>query len=314
MTEATSNASQAQTEQKPIGVTAVAVTRESDDGELYLDWLLEGGIEALEFAGQVLVVADTPITDEEGSGAVYASPVTRTAPPAAAVVMLDQYDAGLLSDFGGGNVDWWQDYIRAELGRAHDFYQSQLLAPVEQSATPEGWLFRINPHNPNSSWSFTQDATAAEGYRRAENVQIIRIGGGAAEQGAMVVLPQALSKSDAIAECGEYGGAMARGYAAYERQLKRLNPGLAFATPTPEPLALEHVGHQYQGRDGLWCAFADQRHYENTVADGSWPIRAIYAPAAPEPACAHRFMYFGDQQARRCADCMAVEQPAKEVQ
>ena len=39
---------------------------------------------------------------------------------------LDQYDAGLLNDFGGGNVEWWQDYIRAELGRAHDFYQSQV--------------------------------------------------------------------------------------------------------------------------------------------------------------------------------------------
>ena len=42
---------------------------------------------------------------------------------------LDQYDAGLLNDFGGGNVEWWQDYIRAELGRAHDFYQSQVAAP-----------------------------------------------------------------------------------------------------------------------------------------------------------------------------------------
>jgi len=41
-------------------------------------------------------------------------------------VELEAYDAGLLNDFGGGNVEWWQDYIRAELGRAHDFYQSQL--------------------------------------------------------------------------------------------------------------------------------------------------------------------------------------------
>lgn len=40
-------------------------------------------------------------------------------------VALDCYDAGLLNDFGGGNVEWWQDYIRAELARAHDFYQSQ---------------------------------------------------------------------------------------------------------------------------------------------------------------------------------------------
>ena len=50
---------------------------------------------------------------------------------------LDQYDAGLLNDFGGGNVEWWQDYIRAELGRAHDFYQSQVAAapqPVSDDA------------------------------------------------------------------------------------------------------------------------------------------------------------------------------------
>lgn len=33
---------------------------------------------------------------------------------------LETYDAGILNDFGGGNVDWWQDYIRAELARAHD--------------------------------------------------------------------------------------------------------------------------------------------------------------------------------------------------
>lgn len=36
--------------------------------------------------------------------------------------MSDRYDAGLLNDFGGGNVDWWQDYIRAEVERANDFH------------------------------------------------------------------------------------------------------------------------------------------------------------------------------------------------
>ncbi len=39
---------------------------------------------------------------------------------------LDYYDAGLLNNYGGGNVDWWFDYIREELGRAHAFYQSQV--------------------------------------------------------------------------------------------------------------------------------------------------------------------------------------------
>lgn len=47
-------------------------------------------------------------------------------------VMLDCYDAGLLSDFGGGNVEWWQDYIRAELARAHDHYSEQLAALIAE--------------------------------------------------------------------------------------------------------------------------------------------------------------------------------------
>jgi hypothetical protein len=33
------------------------------------------------------------------------------------------YDAGLLSDCGGGDVGWWQDYIRAEIGRANDHWR-----------------------------------------------------------------------------------------------------------------------------------------------------------------------------------------------
>ena len=39
---------------------------------------------------------------------------------------LDEYDAGLLASAGGGDVEWWLDYLRAELGRAYEFYQSQL--------------------------------------------------------------------------------------------------------------------------------------------------------------------------------------------
>lgn len=38
---------------------------------------------------------------------------------------LERYDAGLLSSYGGGDVRWWQDYIRAELESAHEFYQAQ---------------------------------------------------------------------------------------------------------------------------------------------------------------------------------------------
>ena len=49
---------------------------------------------------------------------------------------LDRYDAGLLNDFGGGNVGWWQDYIRAELERAHDHYQEQLAARDAETIRP----------------------------------------------------------------------------------------------------------------------------------------------------------------------------------
>ncbi|MDY1100585.1 hypothetical protein ACP0H4_30640 [Pseudomonas aeruginosa] len=62
-----------------IQVEAVAVTRENDDGELYLDWLLEGGIAELEVPGTLLLVAHGQITDDEGSGAVYAAHVAHRA-------------------------------------------------------------------------------------------------------------------------------------------------------------------------------------------------------------------------------------------
>ena len=50
----------------------------------------------------------------------------------------------------------------------------------------------------------------------------------------------------------------------------------------------EPAKHEFQGRDGVWYPFINQRHYENTVADGSWPVRALYAlpgaQAQPAPA------------------------------
>lgn len=60
--------------QAPVLVEAVAVTKEDDDGELYLDWLIEGGICALESAGTLLLVAHGKVTDDEGGGEVYTAP------------------------------------------------------------------------------------------------------------------------------------------------------------------------------------------------------------------------------------------------
>jgi hypothetical protein len=63
----------------------------------------------------------------------------------AGVKGLQAYDAGLLGDGGGGNVSWWQDYIRAELDRAHEFYADQLssLSPSPVGAEePVAWRCR----------------------------------------------------------------------------------------------------------------------------------------------------------------------------
>ena len=56
---------------------------------------------------------------------------------------LDCYDAGLINDFGGGNVGWWQDYIRAELERAHDHYADQhdaLIARIRELEEAQRWV------------------------------------------------------------------------------------------------------------------------------------------------------------------------------
>lgn len=63
----------------------------------------------------------------EATRVALASPAPSRVEP----VALDTYDAGLLNDFGGGNVEWWHDYLRAELARAHDFYASQVTSPPD---------------------------------------------------------------------------------------------------------------------------------------------------------------------------------------
>ncbi|HHA2676638.1 TPA: hypothetical protein ACOECQ_002762 [Stenotrophomonas maltophilia] len=54
------------------------------------------------------------------------APMKLYAGPAAQAMVLERYDAGLLSDVGGGDTAWWLDYLRSELARAHDHYQHQV--------------------------------------------------------------------------------------------------------------------------------------------------------------------------------------------
>ena len=64
------------------------------------------------------------------------------------VVELEAYDAGYLSSYGEGNVQWWHDYMRAELERARTFYEQQVEQMLSGMAiVPVERLKYLNDHH-----------------------------------------------------------------------------------------------------------------------------------------------------------------------
>lgn len=61
-----------------------------------------------------------------------------------------------------------------------------------------------------------------------------------------------------------------------------------YAAPQP-PVddKAQPVTYQFQDRDGVWRPFMNEQHYKNTVADGTWPIRALYT--SPQPPAEQPF-------------------------
>jgi hypothetical protein len=47
--------------------------------------------------------------------------------PCISLLAESDYDSGYLNDYGGGNAGWWQDYIRAEVGRCNDYWRSKIV-------------------------------------------------------------------------------------------------------------------------------------------------------------------------------------------
>lgn len=58
---------------------------------------------------------------------------------------MQRYDAGLLGDGGGGNVEWWQDYLRVEIERCNDFHQAALSAVEEEIKMLRNILKQVAP-------------------------------------------------------------------------------------------------------------------------------------------------------------------------
>jgi len=40
---------------------------------------------------------------------------------------MEDYDCGLINDYGGGNVEWWRNYIKAEVTRANEWWRNQVI-------------------------------------------------------------------------------------------------------------------------------------------------------------------------------------------
>ena len=81
----------------------------------------------------VITTAEYAGLRAQGLGELYRALGFEDAPPPAQAIFLERYDAGLLSDVGGGDTAWWLNYLRSELGRAHDHYQHQVNPAKEAS-------------------------------------------------------------------------------------------------------------------------------------------------------------------------------------
>lgn len=113
------------------------------------------------------LLADTryPVTEQKQEVSSSQGCGTGHSADAGSLPALAHYDAGLLSDYGGGNVSWWQDYIRAELAYAHDFYEAQMIAnwPLDG-----GEAVHARPLSAASAEPKTEYVAVTEAVRLAE--------------------------------------------------------------------------------------------------------------------------------------------------
>nr|WP_279153333.1 Lar family restriction alleviation protein [Pseudomonas mosselii] len=84
---------------------------------------------------------------------------------------------------------------------------------------------------------------------------------------------------------GPHEACLARGPVGVAQDEGEEQPGRDKAVELWNARAEQHQGepaaYQFQGRDGKWYGFTNERHYQNTLADGTWPIRPLYTHADP---------------------------------
>jgi len=55
----------------------------------------------------------------------------------------------------------------------------------------------------------------------------------------------------------------------------------AYVQGAASQLSAEPVASQYKYFDGKWHSFVNEKHYEDTKADGNWPIRYLFTRKEP---------------------------------
>lgn len=114
-----------------IGITAVAVTKKNDDGELYLDWLLEGGICELEHPGVVLLATDgASLTGDDGHGEVYTKPQSGAKHSEHSLDMVEHPSAAQLREFEPDSVCEEADGCPTEMAVLKRFWREYREKPV----------------------------------------------------------------------------------------------------------------------------------------------------------------------------------------
>lgn len=90
--------------EEPITVEAVATIFDHPEYGLSINWLLENGIGELQ-VGDVLMVSDRAITDEDGSGEVYAAPPAQAVDLGAIIEQVAKQWDGCQYDAVGETID-----------------------------------------------------------------------------------------------------------------------------------------------------------------------------------------------------------------
>jgi hypothetical protein len=83
---------------------------------------------------------------------------------------LEDYDAGLLNDYGGGNVSWWHDYIRYEVDKANDWWRQQVEAENPAAPAPADELATLRERVKvlEEQWAVVFDGYAVMGHMESK--------------------------------------------------------------------------------------------------------------------------------------------------